>query len=214
MKADLHVHSIYSWDSQVRIEDYITQAEELGLGAIAITDHNSTESHEQIKKLQETTQVILIPGQEVTTLDGHLLIYGFIPTIEKGLTMKESVKRARAHSKAIIAIAAHPFDRFRGGTGMKALESGVDGLEILNASALFSRPNTLAKKNAPDNFIKLGNSDCHLLEELGVAYNEIPNAKNFEEVLQNLNLAVASGKRIGLKRKVNRFVRRKWGRST
>ena len=53
MKVDLHIHSKYSWDSETEIITYIKKAEEIGFGAICVADHNSTESHEEIKKLQD-----------------------------------------------------------------------------------------------------------------------------------------------------------------
>ena len=95
MKIDLHLHSKYSWDSKVEISAYIKKAEKLGFSAISITDHNDTRSHKEIEKLQEMTSVFLIPGQEVSTKDGHLLIYGAISSQKAHLPMEETIKMAR-----------------------------------------------------------------------------------------------------------------------
>jgi len=41
MKADLHCHSQYSYDSIAKIEEIIKEAETKGLDAVAITDHDN-----------------------------------------------------------------------------------------------------------------------------------------------------------------------------
>lgn len=208
MKVDLHLHSKYSWDSVVEIENYISRAEMLGFGAISIADHNNTESHTIITSLQEETDVILVPGQEVTTLDGHLLVYGYLPTVPAGLTMTEAVEFAKQKNNKAICIAAHAFDFLRGGKGKRVLSTGIDGIEGQNASAIFGYFNYRAKKHCSNVKICTGNSDSHRLEEFGTAYTEIPEATSFEEVLHNLDRGIPKGGRIGLWRKTNRFIRR------
>ncbi len=212
MKIDLHLHSKYSWDSTVPIESYIREAEKQGFGAIAITDHNNIDSHVEIEKLQADTKVILIPGQEVTTKDGHLLVLGWIKQVPQNLTMKESVEFAKSENKDAVCIAAHPFDRLRSGKGAKIQDAAIDGLEILNASALFGIFNWQAKRFARNRYnIQLGNSDSHRISEFGFAYTEIPDVESHEEVLRNLQKGIAKGKRIGLRRKSARFLKRKLG---
>jgi len=214
MKIDLHLHSQYSWDSSVPIEDYIKRAERHGFGAIAITDHNSIISHRIISSLQVKTKVILIPGQEVTTADGHLLVYGWVDQLPANLSMKETVKLAKQQDG--ITIAAHPFDPFRGGSFSKIFETGIDGFELLNASAWFFFPNWLAKRAFKSHqelkMIGLGNSDSHRVEEFGTAYSqlEVSGKITIDSVLSQLPSAVPMGKRIGILRKLNRFIRRKF----
>ncbi|MCE7735179.1 MAG: PHP domain-containing protein [Candidatus Heimdallarchaeota archaeon] len=217
MRVDLHLHSEYSWDSKVPIESYIKKAEKLGFGAISITDHNDTQSHGLIKKLQESTSVIIVPGQEINTLDGHLLIYGWLPTIDRDLSMIDTVIEARKQGgeSKIYCIAAHPFDSFRGGKGKRVFEADIDGIEILNASAILGLFNTRAKNNCQEmDFIKMGNSDSHRISEFGIAWTEIAESRNTDEVLQNLIGGDASGGRIGIRRKSSRFFRRKFGKMT
>lgn len=211
MKADLHLHSKFSWDSKVRIEDYISVAETQGFGAIAITDHNSIESHGIINELQPKTKVLLVPGQEINTLDGHLLIYGWTDLIPRDQSMISSIKQAKTTGKGtIVAIAAHPYDPFRSGKGKIVLNSGIDGIETLNASAISGIFNSRAKKATKNlNIIKLGNSDSHRLGEFGASWTLLPNCKTLEQLLQSLGEGLAKGNRIGLIRKMNRFFLRK-----
>jgi len=43
IRADMHMHTAFSKDSLSRVEDVLDAAVEKGLGAIAITDHDSVE---------------------------------------------------------------------------------------------------------------------------------------------------------------------------
>lgn len=217
MKADLHLHSEYSWDSKVPINLYIEKAEEIGFGAISITDHNNNQSHDEIKKLQPKTDVLLIPGQEISTLDGHLLIYGWIDLVERDLTMQETITRVKQLSgnKLLKCVAAHPFDRLRGGKGKKILKTGIDGIEVLNGSTLLNYYNNKALKSVTkDNLIKLANSDAHRLSEFGVAWNELPRVDTVDEFLAIMITGNPMGNIIGIRKKTLRFVRRKFGRMT
>lgn len=210
MKVDLHLHSEFSWDSKVPIQAYIEAAESRGFGAIAITDHNDIRSHSSIKVLQQKTDILLVPGQEVSTADGHLLVYGWTERVPKGLSMKESVQFARQGGDQVICIAAHPFDILRSGKGKRIANSGIDGIEVLNASALFGVFNWRAQRFARGRVdIKLGNSDSHRLAEFGTAYTEVPDTDNLEDLLKNLTQGISKGKRLGLRRKTFRFLKRK-----
>ena len=209
MKVDLHLHSKFSWDSKVEIKSYISEAERKKFGAISVTDHNTTENFQILQKLQEDTEVILIPGQEVSTLDGHLLVYGFVSTLPKHESMSKTIKHAKKEGECI-CIAAHPFDKLRGGKGKKVLTTGIDGIETLNASTLFGYFNTQAMRAVRGtDLFAVGNSDAHQLSEFGVAFTEINTARSFEQVLKNLRTGTAMGKRLGIWKKSIRFFRRK-----
>ena len=212
MKVDLHLHSTYSWDSNVSIRDYITRAEALKFGASSITDHNNTDIHTLISELQDTTDVVLIPGQEVSTKDGHLLVYGNIPKLEQKWSMIRTINEAKLSDTPVLCIAAHPFDLFRGGKGLDVINAGVDGFEILNASTWFNFFNRRARRAAVKHpeLIYVGNSDSHKLSEFGTAYTDIEDAQSMIEVFENLKNGVVGGSIIGIKKKLIRFGGRKF----
>ena len=212
MKVDLHLHSEYSWDSRTKISSYIKNAEDRGFGAIAIADHNDIRSHRAIEKLQGDTEVILVPAQEVSTSDGHLLVYGWIDSLEQKRTMEDTVSLARDLG-AQLTVAAHPYDLLRKGKGDRVLTTGIDGLEVLNASMLIGYFNYLGKKAVErTGLFGVGNSDSHRISEFGFAYTIIEESKNVEEVLSNLSNGEIGGKRIGVIRKSRRFMQRLLGR--
>jgi len=212
VKVDLHLHSEYSWDSRTKISSYIKSAEDRGFGAIAIADHNGTQSHHTIEKLQGDTEVILVPAQEVSTSEGHLLVYGWIDSLEQKRTMEDTVSSARDLG-ALLTVAAHPYDLLRKGKGDRVLTTGIDGLEVLNASMLIGYFNHLGKKAVEKTgLFGVGNSDSHRISEFGFAYTIIEESKNVEEVLSNLSNGEVGGKRIGVMRKSRRFMQRLLGR--
>jgi len=69
MKADLHCHSHYSYDSIAKIKAMIEEAKRKELDAIAITDHDNAKAWEEAKK--ENFPIIL--GEEIKTSKGDVL---------------------------------------------------------------------------------------------------------------------------------------------
>ncbi len=212
VKVDLHLHSKYSWDSKTQIESYVQRAEEENFGAIAIADHNDCRSHAHIERIQGETEILLIPAQEVSTKDGHLLVYGWIDSLTTGIPMRETVLEAK-DAGALLTIAAHPYDLLRKGKGNRVLETGIDGIEVLNASMLIGYFNWLGKRAVErTSLFGVGNSDSHRCSEFGMAYTEIKAATSIEDVLLNLRDGVPRGRRLGVMRKSKRFLQRKFGR--
>ena len=64
--CDLHTHSVYS-DGTCTPKELIDQAEELGLAAIALTDHNTVSGLPEFLAAAEGKQVEAVPGIEFST---------------------------------------------------------------------------------------------------------------------------------------------------
>ena len=79
MFVDLHVHTILSDDSTLAVSDAFDRAAEIGLGAIGITDHDTTAGFLDARNAALRTDVSFIPGVEVSSsFSGHmvhLLVY-------------------------------------------------------------------------------------------------------------------------------------------
>jgi len=75
MKADLHIHSQYSFDATFSVEDIIKMAKEKNIEYISITDHNSIDAYKK-----EYTNINIIKGIEIDCYFNndivHLLGYG------------------------------------------------------------------------------------------------------------------------------------------
>jgi len=74
--ADLHIHTVLSpcADIEMLPEFILGRAQDLGLGLIAVTDHNSAENAAAMLSAAEGTGVRVLPGMEVQTREEvHLL---------------------------------------------------------------------------------------------------------------------------------------------
>lgn len=80
-KADLHIHS-YGEDGSFDVidttmtpENIVDTSIEKGLSIISITDHNEVQNSKKAIKHAEGKEILVIPGIEISTLQGHLLVY-------------------------------------------------------------------------------------------------------------------------------------------
>lgn len=71
-KLDLHVHTGVSYDfnGTATAEDIVNEALEKGLDAIAVTDHNTGEGIDAVKKAAKGTDLVIFPGVEITCEGG------------------------------------------------------------------------------------------------------------------------------------------------
>lgn len=83
-RADLHIHSYGSShdvkDPAMTATAIVDIAAREGLSIIAVTDHNEISSVEAALQASRNTPVLVIPGVELSTPQGHLLCY--LPTLD------------------------------------------------------------------------------------------------------------------------------------
>jgi hypothetical protein len=111
-RGDLHMHTAHSdgsclAQSGVRapcpVYRTVLAAQARGLDFIAITDHNTTSHYEAMAELQPAfDQLLLIPGREVTTFQGHANVFGPTAFIDFRLG-DPSVPTIRALQDAVAA---------------------------------------------------------------------------------------------------------------
>lgn len=170
MRVELHSHTFHSYGTKVlydgtcRPEEMVRAASRLGLGAMAVTDHDSMAGVKEAKKHQKKYNIIVIPGEEVTTVDGHCLALGIQETVKRGLSIEETIDSI--HQQAGIAVSSHPFDIKH--DGLREKSRLCDAIEIFNALNLDRLSNSRAR-----NFASLhrkpgtAGSDAHHTSMLG-----------------------------------------------
>ena len=82
LKVDTHIHTIFSGDSLTTVEDAIRLSKIKGLDCICITDHDTVKAVEKLNRESLRNDVIIIPGIEVTTREGHLVGLGITQPIK------------------------------------------------------------------------------------------------------------------------------------
>jgi len=170
MKADLHVHTVYSLDGKTTMEELVESAIAHGIGCIAVTDHNEFKAFDELK---DNGKVIIIPGEEVSSTEGHIIALGIDRLIPRELSIQETIDAI--HEAGGYAIAAHPY-RWWSGLGEKnTLQYDFDGIEARNGRSIPSanrKSEKLAKRIGKP--ITSG-SDAHTPGLIGAGYIEIPD---------------------------------------
>ncbi len=188
MLLELHSHSWYSKGKILGEEnlaspvEMVKEARLRGLDGIAITDHNSFKSWDSLKKLK-FDDFIIIPGEEVSTKQGHLLALGITEEIKRGQDVFETMDKI--HQQGGISIAPHPFDLAK--QGIKDLSRFADGIEVFNSMCLDKFSNLRALKYAR-RFSKpmTVGSDAHQKEWIGSSINNLNCDFDLDIVLKEL----------------------------
>jgi predicted metal-dependent phosphoesterase TrpH len=196
IKTDLHTHTCYSGDSDTTLEQLAKRCRELGLGAIAITDHGTAEG--ALELARQTTPFKLIIGEEVESSEGEIIGLFLKESIPNGLSPEETIQRIRAQGG--IVYIPHPFDRYRSSAMQDAtlarIASQVDIIEVFNARTFPMQNLKLPTKFATKHHLLAGaGSDAHSTAEIGHAYIAIPNFNSRDEFLKNMAQAQICGKR-------------------
>ncbi|MCW4047479.1 MAG: CehA/McbA family metallohydrolase [Candidatus Bathyarchaeota archaeon] len=181
VKADLHVHTVYSADSVITPKELVFYARKSGLTAVAVTDHNQVEGAWRIAK---ETDFPIIPGTEVSSLHGHIVGLNVQEAIPRGLSAEETVDRI--HHAGGIAIACHPFALFKGGSIGKHVTGKFDAVEVINASSFPFRRSVKKATQIAESFklAQVAGTDAHYGPVIGRAYTLINAEPNVEDVVK------------------------------
>ncbi|MEM3700854.1 MAG: CehA/McbA family metallohydrolase [Candidatus Bathyarchaeia archaeon] len=204
LKIDIHIHTNYSYDSITKPEEVVFYAQKRGLDGVAITDHDVIDC---ALKMAKETNFLIIPGIEISSLDGHVLALNIQESIQKGLSVDETVDKI--HGLGGIAVACHPTSFFKGSLGER-VSAKFDAVEVVNASAFpFKHSIKLGQRIASHfGIAQVGGSDAHYGPEIGYAYtivNSEPDAENIVKSISN-GLCQPFGKAIPLITRLKREI--------
>lgn len=178
--ADLHIHSVYSFDAATTVRAILKQASDAGLNVIAVTDHDEIRGSLEACELAPIYGVECIPAAEITTADGHLLALWIQDLPPKGLSLIDTLLLIGRQGG--VAIAPHPFSNLPGSLTMESVvnaltnpraKSVLKGMETHNMST--QKFDTIAQKLAiylP--LAKLASSDSHVYWSIGAGRTEFP----------------------------------------
>jgi len=189
IKLDLHVHTSYSGDSLIKPEDVINYVKLKGLDGFAITDHQTLRGFKLLKEISRNKDLIVIPGMEVKTHIGEIIILFIEDEIRFNDNNFHTIVEKVKENNGLIVIP-HPFDFLRDSTlkmnllNDKIINKFIDGIEIINSRIIFKKCINKAKNfNKKYNLFETGGSDAHTLKEIGNGYTLIRDAdKSFESI--------------------------------
>ena len=190
LKADFHMHTHFSPDSEMAPERLVRRCQKVGLNCIAVTDHNTTEGAFEVRELADFTVII---GEEVGTAEGEVTGLFLTETIPRGLSAVETAKRIKEQG-GLVSLP-HPFDRFRSGvisrTALEDVLPYTDIVEVFNSRNNLDADNRKAYDFAhAHGLLTTGVSDAHTPMELGRTYVEMPD---FDGSTEGFKRSLAQG---------------------
>ena len=190
--ADLHMHTTWSHDCSIEVDELLDHAEAEGLGAIAITDHNVFGGAQEAVARARGRDLIVIPGEEVKTDDQGEVIGLFLhEEIPRGMSFADTVAAIREQEGVVYL--PHPFDRMHAipfpATVHRHLHE-IDVLEVYNARLLFEGYNDEAARFARKYGLPAGaGSDAHVLPGVGTGALRMRAFEGPEEFLLSVRTA-------------------------
>lgn len=188
--VDLHVHTSYSKDSASRVEAVIQTALDIGLGAIAIADHNTIAGAIQARELAPDGLTIIV-AEEIKTKQGEVIGLFLRDEVPSGLDFHETLEHIKAQGGLVYI--PHPFDGLHKTPSYRSLASNahrIDVVEVFNARLALPTFNTRAERFATKYNIAAGaGSDAHVLQGLGTAMVLMKAFSTPEEFMEGLREA-------------------------
>jgi glycosyltransferase involved in cell wall biosynthesis len=185
--VDLHMHTDHSPDCATPVDTLLETAKKVGLGAIAITDHNEVSGALEARERADGIKVIV--AEEVKTADQGEVIGLFIEEkIPRGLTLQETIAEIRRQGGLVYV--PHPFDRMHAVPDYEHLldvVEDIDAMEVFNPRVAFSAFNEEAARFAAKYRIVAGaGSDSHVAQGLGSVKIRMRDFDGPEEFLASL----------------------------
>ncbi|MGE5636890.1 MAG: PHP domain-containing protein, partial [Nocardioidaceae bacterium] len=199
--VDLHMHTDHSPDCATPVDVLLETAKRVGLGAIAVTDHNEVSGALEARERADGIKVIV--AEEIKTADQGEVIGLFIEErIPRGLTLEQTITAIREQGGLVYV--PHPFDRMHSvpdyGNLLEVVEQ-LDAIEVFNPRVAFSAFNEEAERFAAKYRIVAGaGSDSHVAQALGSVKIRMRDfgAEDPEEFLESLRDADIVRKRQSL----------------
>ena len=195
IRADLHVHTIYSGDCNTSLEQTVARCLDIGIDCIAVTDHNTIAGAVELKRIAPFAVIV---GNEIETSTGEVIGYFLEEEIPKGLPAAETARMIKEQG-GLVCIP-HPFDRLRRSTihrqTLEELLPFIDIIEVLNSRLLLQRHVIMAERFAQAHGLLVSaGSDAHMPGHIGTAYVEMPQFSDKDQFLTALAEGKSRGRR-------------------
>jgi hypothetical protein len=193
VEADFHVHS-HAGDGMLSPFGLVLLAQQKGLKALAITDHNQifgAKAGRWFSRLIGGPTVLV--GEEITAPGFHLIAVG----IDRRITWRQSASEAieEIHRQGGIAIAAHPGSKYEQAFGPVLQE--LDGSEVMHPLAYSSSE----RGREMQDFYRRASAGSHVVTALGSSdyhwFNSLGICRTYVFVLSNDQSGILEALRAG-----------------
>jgi predicted metal-dependent phosphoesterase TrpH len=195
LKADFHTHTKYSiepktfafFEARARHgpEKLISTAIARGLDVLTITDHDTlrgAEIAEKYIKKNNIKDITFVKGEEVSSIEGHVIAVGIEEAIKPNLPAVETIDLIKKQGGAVII--PHPFSPY----GMYNFIFNLkrfDGIEVFNPLACLVFGNRRAFNAAKKMGVApIGSTDAHSLGIVGKVYTKVRCEGNVDSIIK------------------------------
>jgi len=196
---DPHIHTLFSHCSISQPRKVLLHAASIGLGGVAIMDHNEVEGAGDVIRCADDLKArgllpedfLVIPATEINSNAGHVGALFIEENLPINLSPEEIV--GRIHDLGGLAIAVHPYHST--GIGDAVFDAPFDAVEVECGSVfdaeLVEQNRALAGEARLSGITKLGSSDAHYLAAIGSCYTVF---KTEDRTLDGIRNAIAGGR--------------------
>ena len=188
IKTLIHVHTDYSFDSDLSVEALARFLDVHDFGCVAVTDHDSIEGG---RRLRGRTRAKVIVGSEISTRGGHLIGLFLKEHIPAGMSVEDTIAAIRMQSGVVLL--PHPFaPACFGGLGDAAWRIAhlVDAVEVNNAQSFWKpwdrRAAAFAERCRLTSFV---GSDSHMGLSIAPCYQYLPDFDGPSDFVRALHAA-------------------------
>ena len=183
---DLHTHTHPEWDeSSMTLDELVLRAKEEGLDGVCVTDHDRFLDAAEARRASEAHGLLVLPGSEVTTDEGHVLVFGLTGYVFGMHRVSFLGSLVRKAGGAIVA--AHPYrrsyptdaprgsERYRRivrSAGRNPLYGVADAVEVLNGRGSKGENEFAHDLSVELGMARLASSDAHRIEDIGTFATE------------------------------------------
>jgi len=188
--SDFHIHTIYSNDSTITPKNIVEcLVKHNCVKVAAVTDHDTIRGLEETIKLAAPySDVKIMPGVEISTAKGDILVLGTTEIPKKPWTIESVIDFT--NSIGAVSIVAHPYREY--GIGDLARDYKFDAVEVLNGESI-SSANKMAQILAKDMKIPgIAGSDAHDSSDICSVYTQVEASLDIEEILKSLKNGLVS----------------------
>ena len=185
MLIDLHCHTrVYSSCSVLTPEALVRAARAAGLDGVCITEHDALWPAEDLRRLADELDFLVLAGVEASTEAGHVLVYG-LSDYGPELASLKSLRR-RADEQGALLYLSHPA-RPSQASRQSLQRDSLDSLETHNGSEGVIANEAAQRLAASYRLPGIGGSDAHSVREVGTCATEFQNTvRSTEDLLREL----------------------------